>query len=71
MKTVIHVNRQNLARNRKGESLPVFTAKDYKQNRRGTRVEVLGPSTFVYSPEKPLKCGAIAWVETDAEVRVS
>lgn len=29
---------------------------------------ILEPSTFVYSPDKPLSCGAKLWVETTAEV---
>jgi hypothetical protein len=71
MKTVIHVNRHHIAANRKAATaLPVFTVKDYRQNRRGNHVEVLGPSTYIYSPDKPLPCGAVAWVETHAEVIV-
>ena len=71
MKTVIHVNRHHIAANRKdGGDRPVFTVKNYKQNRKGRRVIGHGPSEFVYRPEKPLKCGAVAWVETSAEVTV-
>jgi hypothetical protein len=44
--------------------------KDYRQNRRGMRVELEGPATFVYSPGKPLSCGAVAWVETRGKVTV-
>jgi hypothetical protein len=31
-------------------------------------VQILGPSTVVYSPCKPLSCGARVWIETTAEV---
>lgn len=70
MITRIHVNRQNIQRNKKGENLPVFTAKDYKNNRKGNKVYILGASKLVYSPKKPLKSGAIAWIETFAPVMV-
>jgi hypothetical protein len=33
-------------------------------------VEIKGPSKLVYSPDKPLSCGARVWVETEAEVEV-
>lgn len=75
MKTRIHVNRHNIAANkRRGERLPVFTAKTYRANERGNAVVILHEglevARFVYSPEKPLSCGAVAWVETDLEVQV-
>ena len=31
-------------------------------------VEILGPSKIVYSPKKPLSCGARVWIETESEV---
>jgi hypothetical protein len=33
-------------------------------------INILGPSKVVYSPDKPLSCGAKVWIETEAEVRV-
>lgn len=71
----IHVNRHNVASNRRhGTRLPVFTAKSYKENRTGTLVKIMHDgeevARFVYSPDKPLSCGAVAWVETDQEVVV-
>jgi hypothetical protein len=71
MKTRIHVNRHNIARNKKGGNAPVFSAKDYRQNRKGNRVQINGPAVLVYRPEHPLPCGAVAWIETDSEVEVS
>ena len=71
MKTRIHVNQHLIKSNRKtGAREPVLTVKDYKRNRRAHQVEILGPSRVVYSPDKPLPCGAHVWVETEAEVRV-
>lgn len=77
MRTRIHVNGQNLRANAKrisgkhpqGKRNAVFTAKNYKANRCGTRVEIDGPSQLVYHPEAPFR-HAVAWIETKAPVRV-
>lgn len=71
MKTRIHVNQHNIKANRKdGGNRPVITAKDYKQNRYGHEVQIDGPSTVVYSPDKPLSCGAVLWIQTESDVTV-
>ena len=71
MKTRIHVNQHNIKANRKdGENRPVITAKDYKQNRYGHEVQINGPSKVIYSPDKPLSCGAVVWIETESDVLV-
>lgn len=75
MLTRIHVNGQNLRQNRirddNGRYNAVFTAKDYKRNRKGTQVVIHGPSKLVYRPRNPLKSHAVAWIETEAPVDVS
>ena len=48
----------------------MFTVKSYNSNRKGNEVVIHGPSRLVYSPDKPLGCGARAWIETTAEVDV-
>jgi hypothetical protein len=69
MKTIIHVNQHVIKSNRKGGvNEPVLTVKTYKENRYAHEVEVLGPSRVVYSPDKPLSCGAHVWIETHGEV---
>ena len=69
MKTRIHVNQHVIKRNTKtGESEPVLTVKQGRKNTYAHEVEILGPSRVVYSPEKPLSCGARVWVETESEV---
>ena len=69
MKTRIHVNQHVIKRNAKtGESEPVLTVKQGRKNTYAHEVEILGPSRVVYSPEKPLSCGARVWVETESEV---
>lgn len=70
MLTRIHVNRFNLMRNtRYGENLPVFTAKNYKGNHKGDKVEIGGPSTLVYRRDRPFR-GARAFIETTSAVFV-
>jgi len=64
----IHINQHNIRANNKGSGLPVITMKTYKENIKCNRVEIKGPSTLVYSPDKPLSCGAKVWIETEAEV---
>jgi hypothetical protein len=69
MKTRIHVNQHILKANHKnGANDPVITVKNYKSNRYCHKVEILGPSKVVYSPDKPLSCGAVLWVETEGSV---
>jgi hypothetical protein len=71
MKTIIHVNQHVIKANRKnGVEDPVLTVKTYKENRYAHEVEIEGPSKIVYSPDKPLSCGAHVWIETQGEVRI-
>ena len=66
----IHVNQHNIRANAKGDDLPVFTVKTYNENLKGERVVIKGYSELVYSPDKPLDCGAKVWIETTADVDV-
>lgn len=69
MKTIIHVNQHVIKANAKnGTNDPVLTVKTYKSNTYAHDVEIKGPSRVVYSPDKPLSCGAKVWIETEAEV---
>lgn len=72
MKTRIHVNQHNIRANNKGADLPVITVKDYKQNRKVNEATIVKDgevvARVVYSPDKPLSCGAKVWIETDLEV---
>lgn len=69
MKTIIHVNQHVIKSNRKkNESEPVLTVKTYKSNVYAHKVQISGPATIVYSPDKPLSCGAHVWIETESEV---
>lgn len=67
--TIIHVNQHVIRRNGKtGERNPTLTVKQGKTNRYAQEVIIEGPSRVVYSPDKPLSCGAKVWIETGAPV---
>jgi hypothetical protein len=71
MKTIIHVNQHVIKSNRKNNiNDPVLTVKTYKDNRYAHEVEINGPSKVIYSPDKPLSCGAHVWIETQEEVTI-
>jgi hypothetical protein len=76
MKTRIHVNQHVIRKNGKtGDRTPPLTVKDYKQNRKASRADIVVDGVVVasvlYRPDDPLNCGAKCWVETDSEVVVS
>ena len=69
MKKYIHKNQHVIKSNHKNNKRdPVITVKTYKSNTYGHQVHILGECKVVYSPDKPLSCGAKVWIETDAEV---
>ena len=71
MKTIVHVNQHVVRSNIKtGAKEPVLTVKTYKSNVYAHAVQINGPSKVVYSPDKPLSCGAHVWIETESEVIV-
>jgi hypothetical protein len=71
MKTIIHVNQHVIKANAKnGTQDPVLTVKTYKTNTYAHEVMIKGDSKVVYSPDKPLSCGAKVWIETNSQVEV-
>ena len=71
MKKRIHVNMHVIRKNLKtGERNPVLTVKTSKSNTYAHEVHIDGPSKVIYSPDKPLSCGARVWIETDSEVKL-
>ena len=65
----IHVNQHTIrANNASDKKMPPLSVKTYKDNTLCYEVTVLGHSKIVYSPDKPLSCGAKVWIETEAEV---
>ena len=71
LKKKIHVNQHMIKANAKqGLDNPVFTVKTSKSNNYGHSVVVHGMSELIYSPDKPLSCGAKVWIETTSPVWV-
>jgi len=71
MKKRIHINQHVIKSNRKkevGDHDPVITCKTYKTNDYCNEVVIDGPCKVIYSPDKPLSCGAHVWIETDSDV---
>ena len=75
MKTIIHVNQHVIKRNTKsGEREPVLTCKTYKTNDYAHEALIYGQdgklaAKVIYSPDKPLSCGAKVWIETQNKVK--
>lgn len=76
MKTKIHVNQHRIKSNSKNkENEPVITCKTYKENLYGHQAIIYGQdgreaARVIYSPDKPLSCGAKVWIETINKVEV-
>ncbi len=69
MKKRIHINQHKIRSNKKNNTNePVITVKTSKSNDYAHEVEIQGPSKVIYSPDKPLSCGARVWIETDEKV---
>lgn len=79
----IHVNRQIIASNSKqNKNNPPLAIRSYPRGRKtaetvyyGHKVDIIDESgkavaTVVYSPDKPLECGAKVWIETELDVKV-
>lgn len=70
MKTIVHVNQHVIRANHKsGHRNPPLTVKTYKSNDYAHEVEIQGNCKVVYSPDKPLSCGAKVWIETNGKVK--
>jgi len=69
MKKKIHINQHVIRSNKKNNKTdPVITVKTSKSNTYASEVEILGKSKLIYSPNKPLACGARVWIETDEKI---
>mgnify|MGYP003125326491 FL=1 len=72
MKKRIHINQHVIRSNTKNDKNdPVITVKTSRDNIYCHSVKILGESTVVYSPDKPLPCGAKVWIETTANIEVT
>jgi hypothetical protein len=71
MKKRIHINQHKIRANSKTTAenrVPVITVKSYKTNTYCEEVFISGPCKVIYSPDKPLSCGAKVWIETESEI---
>ena len=72
MKKRIHINQHVIRSNTKNDKNdPVITVKTSRDNIYCHAVKILGESIVVYSPDKPLSCGAKVWIETTANIEVT
>lgn len=79
MKRILHVNQHRIRGNihkSPEDRQPPVTIRTYKGVTYGNEVEILDKdgqvaAKLVYSPDKPLNCGARLWIETQNEVRVT
>jgi ferredoxin-thioredoxin reductase catalytic subunit len=70
-KKIIHVNVNVIRHNKKhGNNLPPCRVQEGNKSRYCREVQILGPSKMVYSPDRPLRCGAKLWIETESDVRL-
>lgn len=73
MKRILHVFQQRIRRNIKlAPELrePPVIIREGRRRRYANTVTINGPCRVVYSPDKPLSCGARLWIETESEVEV-
>ncbi len=76
MKRVLHINQHRIRANFKNETNdPVITCKTYKSNEYAHEAIIYGEDgleacRIIYSPDKPLSCGAKVWIETKGEVEL-
>ena len=67
----IHVNQHHIKHNAKhNDNKPVITVKTSKSNEYGHQVNIHRMAKVIYSPDKPLNCGAKVWIETEADVEI-
>jgi hypothetical protein len=70
-KTILHIHRQRIAQNIKlpaGSEQPPIIIRNGRKRQYANTVDIAGPCRIVYSPHKPLSCGARVWIETEAPV---
>lgn len=74
-KTIIHVNQHKIRANKDGQNRPVLTCKTVGSNTYAHQAIIYGQdgkeaARVIYSPDKPLSCGAKVWIETFGEVEL-
>jgi hypothetical protein len=79
MTTLIHVNQGNVRSNKhreEGNKLPVLRAQGDFETIYGDSIHIIDDdgeivASVVYSPDKPLPCGAKVWIETELDILCS
>ena len=79
MKRIIHVNQHKIRANihkAPEEREPVLALRTYKERTYGNTLTIMDRdgepvAKIVYSPDKPLDCGARVWIETYHDVEVT
>ena len=68
----IHINSNKIKSNSKhGKTDPVVTIRQgQKVVMYAHEVLIKGPSKVIYSPDKPLSCGAKVWIEVEDNIDV-
>lgn len=67
--TIIHVNQQEIRRNRKDKTKnPVISVKQGATSRLCNVVKILGFGSLIYDPEHRQPCGATVWLELEPHI---
>ena len=68
----IHINQHNIRHNAKNpdDLRPVVTVKTSTGNHKGFKASIHGAVDIIYSPDKPLACGAKVWMQTHDTVLI-
>lgn len=70
---LIHVYQHRIRRNMHvapEQREPPVIIREGRHRRYASELVIHGPCRIVYSPDKPLSCGARLWISTEAEVEV-
>lgn len=71
MAVKVHVNQHVIRANKvNGENNPPLRVIRKGRSEPAYVVELVGAARVVYSPDKPLKCGARVWIEADDAIAV-
>lgn len=65
----IHINGALLREAKRGKkAVKPISIQNHDGLRVASKVDIKGPSTLVFSPDKRLSSGAVLWIETRSEV---
>lgn len=72
MRRIIHIHRGRIDGNRKHgrREPPIIVRRGRTREAYGSVVQIGDHTRIIYSPDKPLDCGARVWIETTEAVTV-